>query len=299
MSIITIERVQKLLQRQFQELKTLDLVLLSTQGRDNITYKCGDCLLRFPSSHAHAQHVEAEQTWLPILSQSLSCAIPQFVAVGKPDAECYSYNWLIYRWIDGVSADQRTLSAYELEMLASDLADFLIELHSLDPFVLSKRYNTDLNLLKPSAANFWRGGSLQNYSAQMLKQIQQLKDIVDQERATKIWNEALHSSCKEKKEHFVHGDLSAGNLLLRDNKLCAVIDFGQIAVGDIACDLAIASTLFNNNSRAIFQQKLNLPDSIWARAKGLALWKATYELCNCADYESDFAKKQLSLIHNL
>lgn len=299
MSIITIECVQKLLQRQFQELKMLDLFLLNSQGRDNITYKCGDYLLRFPSSHAHAQHVGAEQTWLPILLQSLSCAIPEFVALGRPDAECYPYDWLIYRWIDGVSADHVVLGMHELEALASDLADFLIGLHLLDPLVLSKRYNADLNLLKPSANNFWRGGSLQNYNIQMLKQIQQLKDILGQDRSTKIWHEALHFSRKEIKEQFVHGDLSSGNLLLRDNKLCAVIDFGQIAVGDIACDLAIAWTLFNGNSRAIFQQKLNLPNSIWARAKGWVLWKAMHELCNCADYESDFAKKQLSLIHGL
>ena len=35
---------------------------------------------------------------------------------------------------------------------------------------------------------------------------------------------------------WIHGDVAPGNLLVKDGKLCAVIDFGILGVGDPACD---------------------------------------------------------------
>ena len=42
-----------------------------------------------------------------------------------------------------------------------------------------------------------------------------------------------------------HGDVAAGNLLVRDGRLSAVIDFGTCGVGDPACDLVIAWTFLD------------------------------------------------------
>lgn len=47
-----------------------------------------------------------------------------------------------------------------------------------------------------------------------------------------------------------------------------------MAVGDPACDLAIAWTLLNDKSREIFKSHLSLDEDTWARARGWALWKA-------------------------
>jgi aminoglycoside phosphotransferase (APT) family kinase protein len=68
--------------------------------------------------------------------------------------------------------------------------------------------------------------------------------------------------------------VSAGNLLVQEGKLSAVIDFGQLAIGDPACDLAIAWTLFHGESREIFRTTLKLDDATWARGRAWALWKA-------------------------
>jgi aminoglycoside phosphotransferase (APT) family kinase protein len=59
---------------------------------------------------------------------------------------------------------------------------------------------------------------------------------------------------------WVHGDISAGNLLVNDGKLSAVIDFGQLAVGDPAYDLAINWTLFHGKSRQNLQLIANLDE---------------------------------------
>jgi aminoglycoside phosphotransferase (APT) family kinase protein len=76
----------------------------------------------------------------------------------------------------------------------------------------------------------------------------------------------------------VHGDITAANLLVLDGRLSAVIDFGCLAVGDPACDLAIAWTLFDRNTRAAFRERLAVDDSTWARGRGWALWKALLTL---------------------
>jgi len=73
---------------------------------------------------------------------------------------------------------------------------------------------------------------------------------------------------------WVHGDVSIGNLLVQEGRLSAVIDFGQLTVGDQACDLAIAWTLFGDESRKVFRAKLGLDANTWARGRGWTLWKA-------------------------
>lgn len=73
---------------------------------------------------------------------------------------------------------------------------------------------------------------------------------------------------------WVHGDISAGNLLVKDGQLSAVIDFGQLSIGDPSCDLAIAWTLFSGKSREAFRKTLSLDSETWARGHAWTLWKA-------------------------
>ncbi|MGC5410253.1 phosphotransferase, partial [Streptomyces sp. DT225] len=55
---------------------------------------------------------------------------------------------------------------------------------------------------------------------------------------------------------WVHGDFHTGNLLTRDGRLSAVIDFGGLGLGDPACDMMIAHTLLSADSRAAFRAAL-------------------------------------------
>jgi GNAT superfamily N-acetyltransferase len=57
-----------------------------------------------------------------------------------------------------------------------------------------------------------------------------------------------------------------------------VIDFGCSAVGDPACDLTVAWTMFDAASRELFRSHLAVEPSAWARARGWALWKALIHL---------------------
>ena len=55
-------------------------------------------------------------------------------------------------------------------------------------------------------------------------------------------------------------------------RLSAVIDFSDVGIGDLACDLIIAWCLLNTNSRNIFKSHLkNVDENTWDRGKGWAL----------------------------
>jgi aminoglycoside phosphotransferase (APT) family kinase protein len=53
-------------------------------------------------------------------------------------------------------------------------------------------------------------------------------------------------------------------LLVQNGKLSTVIDFGQLAVGDPDCDLAIAWTFLKDKNRETFRSTLSLDEDTWA-----------------------------------
>jgi len=60
-----------------------------------------------------------------------------------------------------------------------------------------------------------------------------------------------------------------GNLLVRDGRLVAVIDFGAAGVGDLCCDLTVAWSILRSRRR--FRDAAGLDDAAWARARGWAM----------------------------
>jgi len=97
-----------------------------------------------------------------------------------------------------------------------------------------------------------------------------------------VWEAALAARWRAPAV-WIHGDVTAANLLVVDGRLSAVIDFGCSAVGDPACDLTMAWTFFSGDSRNAFRDRLELDDDTWARGRGWALWKALITLANSDD----------------
>jgi aminoglycoside phosphotransferase (APT) family kinase protein len=69
----------------------------------------------------------------------------------------------------------------------------------------------------------------------------------------------------------VHGDLSDGNLLVRDGRLHAVIDFSCFGFGEPANDLDVAWDLFSGESREAYRIAVGADDAAWARGRGWAI----------------------------
>ena len=81
----------------------------------------------------------------------------------------------------------------------------------------------------------------------------------------------------------IHGDLQPANLLVRNGRLSAVIDFGCLGAGDPACDLMAAWTFLPSPARYAFRAATGADDAAWARGRG---WALSFGLIALPYYES-------------
>jgi aminoglycoside phosphotransferase (APT) family kinase protein len=252
---------RRLVAAQFPKWQDLPIRPVAVNGWDNRTFHLGDdMLIRMPSAEHYAVQVEKEQIWLPKIASSLPLAIPIPIAMGKP-GEDYPWAWSIYRWLEGSTAASANID--DLSEIAKGLATFLNALHNIDT----------VDGPPPGLHSFHRGGLLETYDHETRHAIDFLRDKIDTQTAVALWEEALKTTWT-KSPVWVHGDISPGNLLVNNGKLSAVIDFGQLTVGDPACDLAIAWTFFKGKSRKVFKTLLPLDAATWARGRAWTLWKA-------------------------
>jgi len=253
--------VRRLIAAQFPEWSELPIKPVVPGGWDNRTFRLGEkMLVRIPSAEAYATQVEREQRWLLRFAPNLPLPIPTPLAMGKP-ALGYPWCWSVYSWLDGEQAHPQRLN--NLSIFARELGGFLCSLQSVDA--------TGGPLSGPH--NFHRGGSLSVYEGQTKQSIAMLGARVDGKAVARIWDAALKTAWNGPPV-WVHGDISAGNLLVREGRLCGVIDFGQLCLGDPACDLAMAWTFLDGDSRETFRATLSLDAGTWTRGCAWALWKA-------------------------
>lgn len=253
--------VRRLLSGQFPQWSGLRLGPAEPGGWDNKSFRLGDrMIVRLPRAADYAAQVEKEHRWLPYLALSLPFQVPEPLAIGEP-ASGYPWKWSVYRWIDGDRAAPECIG--DLTDFACGVARFLIALQRIE----------SADGPCPGPHNFYRGGPLATYDAETRQAIAVLKSKIDACAATDVWDTAVATSWSAPPV-WIHGDVSAGNLLLRGGRLSAVIDFGLMGVGDPACDLSIAWTLFSGESRETFRAMLPFGSGTWARSRGWALWKA-------------------------
>lgn len=267
---IDVALVRNLLAAQFPEWAELSLGPVRPGGWDNRTFRLGDdMLVRLPSAEPYAGQVEKEQYWLPRLAAKLPVAIPSPLAFGRPGMG-YPWNWSVYRWIEGEPATTATID--DMQTFGGSLAHFLSALHAVDASE------------GPAAGwhNFHRGGLLSTYDAETRQAIAKLGGGSAAEAAIAIWEVAIATTWR-KRPVWVHGDLAPGNLLVNDGRLRAVIDYGNLGVGDPACDLAVVWTFPGNQGRAVFNTALSLDAADWARGRGWALWKALITMTRIVD----------------
>jgi len=192
--------------------------------------------------------------------------------MGMP-AYDYPWHWSICPWFEGetVAAD----CFVNLDQIAAALAQFLLVL---------QRIHTNSGPA-PGKHNFFRGGPLTTYDSETRESIAALCGQIQTDSATAIWEKALATRW-ERQPVWIHGDVSKTNLVVKGEELVAVIDFGNCGVGDPACDLTIAWTLFSGVSRQIFFAGVALDNETWDRARGWALWKALITLLKHRESDS-------------
>jgi aminoglycoside phosphotransferase (APT) family kinase protein len=253
--------VRRLLEEQFPHWAALPVTPVAVDGWDNRTYRLGDTMtVRLPTAAGYVPAVAKENEWLPRLAPALPVAVPPILGLGRP-GQGYPYPWSVRGWLAGETADRADIT--DLCSFAESIAAFLHALQRCD------------TAGAPAAGehSWYRGASPAHYDDETRRCLAALADVVDTERAARVWETALTAGWTGPPVWF-HGDIAAGNLLVSGGVLAAVIDFGTSGVGDPACDLVIAWTTFTGPSRAAFRAAAAADDATWARARGWQLWKS-------------------------
>ncbi len=122
-------------------------------------------LIRLPGALEYTAQVEKEQYRLPKLAPFLPLPIPSPVAMGKPSEE-YLWYWSIYEWIEGQPASKASIT--NLFQFVKNLANFLLTLQEIDT----------TGGLNSGKHNFFRGGSLKTYNAEVREAIKILSNMI-------------------------------------------------------------------------------------------------------------------------
>jgi aminoglycoside phosphotransferase (APT) family kinase protein len=226
-------------------------------GWDNVIFRLGDDLaLRLPRRQVAAKILLHEQRWLPYLKDRLPLPIPAPVRIGVPQDD-YPWPWSVTPWIVAETADRSPPNAYQGEVLA----DFFQALHRPAP--------------ADAPHNPYRGVPLadrvQAFNARTMNLVGKT-DLIDA-RIRTIWADALGAP-NDASPTWIHGDLHPRNVLVVDGRISAVIDWGDMAQGDQACDLSAVWMLLPDlearQSAMIACRAVSA--ATWRRARGWAVW---------------------------
>jgi aminoglycoside phosphotransferase (APT) family kinase protein len=248
--------VRSLLREQQPDLAELPLREIDS-GWDNAMFRLGPTLaVRLPRRVAVTHLIEREQEWLPHLAPLLPIPVPAPVRFGRP-AQNYPSRWSIVPWLGGINADLCEPRADQ----AGRLAAFLCALHCPAP--------------ANAPSNPYRGVPLRDRAEPVFERIRRLEQetTLVNDAVVRIFHAALEAPI-DVAPTWLHGDLHAGNLLVNDGVLSGVIDWGDMARGDRATDLAtLWMNLGDRKARETAMRACNgVSDATWLRAKGWAVF---------------------------
>ena len=258
--------VRRLLDAQFPEWADLPIEPVLPRGTDNALYRLGDEMVaRLPRTERTSTRLKKERRWLPRIAPLLPLAVPRPLAEGTP-ADDYPFAWSVYRWLNGENATPDRIA--DEKQLALDLAEFVAALQRIDPTPGPP----------PGEHNFFRGAPLASRDAATRAAIAALRTELDAPTVTAAWEDALRAPEWHSAPIWIHGDLDARNVLVKNSRLSAVVDFGGLGVGDPACDAMAAWKLFSAEARNVFRTALAIDEANCVRSKGWALSQALIAL---------------------
>lgn len=267
--------VGRMIVDQLTEYAGLTVRRLSASGSSNSLFRLGDELLvRVPRQPGGSATILKEARWLPYLEDALPTRVPEIVAVGEP-AHDYPEHWSVVRWVDGEHPTVAASSTGSRTVLASDLAAVVRALQELE---------VPPEARKDSTLRWYRGESLTAIDSDIRAYAEQCRSVpnldLDIDAVLGVWDAAMAAAADgpAPATHWLHGDLLAENLLVRNGRLAAVLDFGGLAVGDSTVDLVAAWELLDPEARALFRTETGLDDHTWliGRAWALAIAVMTF-----------------------
>ena len=252
---VDVDLVRRLLQAQHPDLADQRLTLIGS-GWDNTTYRLGETLaIRLPRRQLAVELILKEQTWLPAIADLLPGLVPVPVRVGHPGPG-YPWPWSIVPWVAGSDAVASPLPLSQAESLGLVIRN----LHQPAPPTAPRNPFSGVPLVS-------REPSVSTRLARM--------DFagIDASPAAVVaaWTEALAVPV-DTADVWIHGDLHPRNLIVSEGRLAAIVDWGDLCVGDPATDLAAAWLVFEDGGVAAFFRGYGpASEATWERARGWAI----------------------------
>jgi len=253
---IDVALIGSLLRAQHPDLADMSIRIMEA-GWDNVMVRLGDGLaLRLPRRAAAEPLILNEQKWLPKLAPHLPLPIPSPLCIGTPQGD-YPFHWSVLNWLPGRAADQAPPDSTE----APVLADFLRTLHALPvPANPPRNSHRDCPLSRKQVDTERRMATLKRET-----------DLITPE-VERAWQDGLVAEIDLPKS-LIAGDMHARNILTNGGKISAIIDWGDMCVGDPATDLASVWALFDDqNARKTALEAYGVTAPTAARAKGWAVF---------------------------
>jgi aminoglycoside phosphotransferase (APT) family kinase protein len=248
--------VRRLLAAQFPPWADLPLSRVEPSGTVNAIFRLGDELaLRLPRRKGPTEAGGKELDWLPKLAPLLPLEIPVPITQGRPSTD-YPWFWDVYTWVDGETAPVEEIDA---TAAARDLAALVGALQQVDPKDAPRGRGIPLAERDPEF-RYW------------------LARFDGDPSVAQEWERALAAPPWDGPPVWHHGDLDARNWLVRNGRICAVIDWGSMGIGDPACDVMVAWKLHSRDARDAFRDALPTDDATWERARGWAASQAVAAL---------------------
>ena len=244
--------VRQLVVEQFPDWAELPLERAG-DGTVNVIYRLGrELALRLPRRGGNEAPDDREARILAAVATRLPVDIPRPVAHGRPGAG-YPWFWSVHTWLEGALPDG--------PLPAEEVAGLIRSLRAVD---LRGAPEPAGGRNRPLAA-------LEEYVRDALTR-------VDAPGALELWEQAAQAPQWEGPRVWIHCDLDARNVLVRDGRLAAVLDWGGAGAGDPALDVMAAWKLVAREERARFRALLDVDDATWLRAQGWATAQALIAL---------------------
>lgn len=264
---LTAERAAELIAEQFPELAPVTLEHLGT-GWDNTAYVVnGRWVFRFPRRQVAARIIENEIQILPCLAPRLPVPVPVPRYVGRAAAD-YPHVFAGYELLAGTTACQVALTVDERMASAEPLARFLAALHGLPHDIApiapgDEIARADMKLRVPLLLE--RLVAIEPHEPEVAQAGTAIRAAIMTLSETPPWPGPLRWS---------HGDLYARHILIGDGRrVCGVIDWGDVHLGDPAIDLSIACSFLPAAAHPVFRAAYGaMDDDTWSRARYRAIF---------------------------
>jgi aminoglycoside phosphotransferase (APT) family kinase protein len=232
------------------------------EGWDNVTTRLGDDLaIRMPRLEASAPLLGREIDWLPQIGPNWGFGAPVPVRMGRP-GRGFPWRWSIVPWFEGVDASVEPLAGAGAE----DLGLALREIHVPVP--------------ADAPTTPWRTTPLSDREVEATGLLEALDARVESEgiswdgvAARRLWRET--AALPWQASTWVHADIHVRNLVTREGRLVAILDWGESGAGDPAQDLGqIWPLLEADDAARAFAAEGYVDDETLTRARGEALMTA-------------------------